>query len=235
MNQGVARIFCTTAFKAVLDELTPEFERRSGKQLLPTFGAAPRFIEMVLAGDPTDAVLTAGEAIDALIAQGGAHQDSRENIARAEIAVAVPAGAPYPDISTANAFEEALLAARTVALSNPAGRGFSALHMERVFEELALNDRLKSKVIYSAGGPQGMVGFLVASGKADLGIQLKPELKSVAGIELVGPLPPPLTGATTFALARPTQAATPVIAEILAKVLRTSGMEVMRKLGFDPA
>ena len=189
MNQAAARIFCTTAFKAVLDELTPEFERRSGKQLLPTFGAAPRFIEMVLAGEPTDAVLTADEAIDKLIAEGGVHQDSRENIARAEIAVAVPAGAPHPDISTAKAFEETLLAARSLALSNPAGKGFSALHMEWVLEKLALNDRLKSKIIYSAGGPKGMVGFLVANGNADLGIQLKPELKSVAGIEVVGPLP----------------------------------------------
>jgi molybdate transport system substrate-binding protein len=231
MNNVTARIFCTTAFKVVLDELTSEFERRSGQQLLPTYGAAPRLIETVLAGEPSDAVLFAGEAIDALIAKGGAHQSSRVNIARAEIAVAVPAGAPHPDISTVKALEKTLLAAGRVALSNPAGKGFSALHMQSILEQLALADRLKSKIVYSAGGPTGMVGFVVA----DLGIQLKPELMTVTGIELVGPLPPPLIGATTFALAKPVQATSPSVADLIAELLRTSGIEVMRRRGFDPA
>lgn len=235
MNNVTARIFCTTAFKVVLDELTSEFERRSGQQLLPTYGAAPRLIETVLAGEPSDAVLFAGDAIDTFIAKGGAHQSSRVNTARAEIAVAVTAGAPHPNISTVEAFEKTLLAARRVALSNPAGKGFSALHMQSILEQLALTDRLKSKIVYSAGGPTGMVGFLLANGKADLGIQLKPELMTVTGIELVGPLPPPLTGATTFALAKPVQATSPSVADLIAELLRTSGVEVMRRRGFDPA
>jgi molybdate transport system substrate-binding protein len=230
-----ARIFCTTAFKVILDELASEFERRSGRQLLPTYGAAPRLIEMLLAGEPSEAALFSGDAIDTLIAKGGAHQDSRVNIGRAEIAVAVPAGAPHPDISTAESLERALLAAGSVALSNPAGQGFSALHMQSVLERLGLTDRLKSKIVYSAGGPTGMVGFLLATGQADIGIQLKPELMTVTGIQIVGPLPPPLAGSATFVLARTTQATSSVTTDLLAELLRTSGAEVMRGRGFDPA
>lgn len=227
--------FCTTAFKAVLEELTPEFERRAGKKLALNFGSPTVIVERAMAGEPMEVVLTAGDAIDSLIAQGGASQDSRVNIARSEIAVAVPAGAARPDISTAELFGKALLSARSVALSNPAGKGFSALHMEWVLEKLGLADQLKPKIVYSAGGPTGMIGFLLKDGKAELGVQLKPELISVVGVEIVGPLPPTLTGATTFALARPRQSSFPDVAAILSEVLRTSGADVMRRNGFEPA
>jgi molybdate transport system substrate-binding protein len=235
MELMTVHVFCTTAFKAVLEELTPEFERLSGKKLSLNFGAPTLIVERAMAGEPMEAVLTAGDAIDSLIAQGGASPESRVNIARSEIAIAVPAGAAHPDISTAERFGKALLSARSVALSNPAGKGFSALHMEWVLKKLGLADRLKPKIVYSTGGPTGMIGFLLTAGKADLGVQLKPELISVAGVEIVGPLPPPLTGATTFALARPRQSSFPDVAAILSEVLRTSGADVMRKNGFEPA
>jgi molybdate transport system substrate-binding protein len=234
MAEDSVNVLCTTAFKAVMEALAPEFERRSGKRMALSFGAPTKIVEWTLAGEPMEAVLTAGEAVDELISRGGARPESRVSIARSEIAVAVPAGARHPNISTAERFERALREAGSIALSNPAGSGFSALHMQRVLDQLGLTDVLKPKIVYSTGGPTGLIGFLLTSGKAELGIQLKPELMSVAGIEVVGPLPGKLRGATTFALAQPVQSLRPDVTATLLDLLRTSGIKLMRNNGFDP-
>jgi molybdate transport system substrate-binding protein len=54
-------------------------------------------------GEPIDVVIMVGYALDDLIKQGKVIADSRVDLARSSIGVAVRAGAPKPDISSVDA------------------------------------------------------------------------------------------------------------------------------------
>jgi molybdate transport system substrate-binding protein len=64
-----------------------------------------------------------------------------------------------------------------------------------MFERLGIADQLASKTRMIPAEP---VGAVVARGDAEIGFQQISELKPIAGIELVGPLPPELQQYTVF-------------------------------------
>ena len=54
----------------------------------------------VQAGEPFDVVVLAADAIDRLVEAGSVVAGSRTDLVRSEVAVAVPAGTPRPDIGS---------------------------------------------------------------------------------------------------------------------------------------
>ena len=234
-DENAVSVLSTTAFKTTLEALASEFERLSGKRLVASFGPSVRISERLVAGEAIDVVLIADEGVDQLIARGVVSQGSRIDIARSDIAVAVVAGAKSPDVSSVERFKQALLDAKSIALSNPAGGGRSGLHMQSVLEQLDLVDVLKPKIVYGGGGPQGLISLLLANGKAELGIQQKPELMAVPGIDVVGPLPGDLQSTTVFSIGTPVLAQHRDAASVLTTMLRTSaGIDAMRANGLEP-
>jgi molybdate transport system substrate-binding protein len=83
--------------------------------------------------------------------------------------------------------------------------------------------------------PGGLIGELVAAGKAEMAIQQIPELLAVPGIELVGPLPAEIqlvtvTSAGIFAGTQQAQAAQSLIDFLSAP----AAMRVMQARGLEP-
>jgi molybdate transport system substrate-binding protein len=95
----------------------------------------------------------------------------------------VAAGLSKPDIGSVEAFKRALLAARSVAYTI---EGASGIHFSGLIERLGIAAAIQAKAVRQPGG---LVGELVAAGKAELAIQQIPELLAVPGIQYVGPLP----------------------------------------------
>jgi molybdate transport system substrate-binding protein len=111
--------------------------------------------------------------------------------------VAVKAGAAKPDLSSPQKLKEALLAAKTVCYSG----GASGIHFVQACEKLGIADAVAAKLVKPRPGE--MVGPVLVRGEADIGVQQPAELLPVAGVEIVGPLPPELRqtivyGATVF-------------------------------------
>ena len=59
------------------------------------------------------------------------------------MALAVQRGAPKPDISSADKFKEALLAAKSLGMSNPVGGGQSGANLVKIFDKLGIADAMK--------------------------------------------------------------------------------------------
>src|SRR5262249_7784931 len=98
-------------------------------------------------------------------------------------------GAAKPDVSTPEALKRTLLAAKSVAHTAPAGGGITAMHLLRMFEKLGIAKEVAAKTKLAAGGPDGRVSTLVASGEAEIGFQQVSELMSNPDVEVVGLLP----------------------------------------------
>jgi len=78
-------------------------------------------------------------------------------MARTGIGIAVRKGAPKPDVSSAAALRRALLAAKSIGHTAPAGGGVTAAHIMGVFEKLGIAAEVTPKVKLAAGGPNGRV------------------------------------------------------------------------------
>jgi molybdate transport system substrate-binding protein len=141
----------------------------------------------------------------------------------------VRAGAPKPDISTPEAFKNALVAARTIGYS----RGPSGIHLESVLRRLGIFDQVKGKLLQPELGVR--VGTMVAKGDAEIGVQQINELLPIPGIDFVGPLPGDLQTALVYVTGLPATAKQPEPAKALVKFLTSeAALPVFKKLGMEP-
>ena len=129
----------TAAYKA----LVPEFERVTGHKVLtaygPSMGTTTNAIPVRLErGEPADVLIMVGYALDDLAAKGKAIADSKIDLVKSPIGVAVKSGTPKPDISTADALKRALLAAKTIAYSDSASGVYVSTEM---FDKLGIKPR----------------------------------------------------------------------------------------------
>jgi molybdate transport system substrate-binding protein len=191
------RALISTAVEAALAELLPPFERASGHTLRITYGPSGGVAKRLTDGDAADLIILNDGGLDDLIKQGKV-VPGRTDFARTGIGVAVRKGAPRPDIGTPDALKRALLNARAVAHTAPAGGGITALHLLRMFEKLGIAQEVAAKTKLAAGGPNGRVSTIVASGDADIGLQQVSELMSNPGVDVVGLLPAELQQVTVY-------------------------------------
>ena len=222
------------AFTAAYLELVPQYEHATHDKLVtkfgPSLGTTVNAIPMRLQrGEAIDVVIMAAPGLDALIAQGRIRADSRVDLVRSNIGMAVKAGAPRPDISTLDALKRTLLAAKSIAYSDSASGVYLATEL---FPKLGIADQIKDKSRKIEADP---VGGVVAKGDAEIGFQQISELRPVKGIDIVGELPPGAQRVTVFAAAIPTTSKHPEAAKALIEWLASPVTHnVMKKTGLEP-
>jgi molybdate transport system substrate-binding protein len=106
-------------------------------------------------------------ALDELIKRGKV-APGRTDLARTGIGIAVCKGESEPDVSSPEALKRALLAAKSIAHTAPAGGGVTAAHVMGVLNRLGIAAEVTPKVKLAAGGPNGRVSVLVSSGEAEV-------------------------------------------------------------------
>jgi molybdate transport system substrate-binding protein len=229
VNAAEIVVVSTTAIKESLIDIVPLFERASGHKVNITFGSGPTVFERVKAGATGDLFLGPDEFSEPLLKEGKLVAASRVDFAHSGASVAVHAGAHKPDVSTAEKFKAALLAAKTVSYSG----GASGLFFARVLERLGIAEEIKAKLVVPRGEP---VGAVVARGEAEIGIHQLSELLPISGIDIVGPLPAELQRKivySAFAFPASTQQEA---AHMFVSFLRTGvAGAIIRRKGMEPA
>ena len=196
-NAAEVRVMISGGLTAAFNALVPEFERQTGNKVLvaygPSMGTTINAIPVRLErGEPADVLIMVGYALGDLAKNGKVIPDSRVDLVKSGIGVAVKAGAPKPDISSADTLKRALLAAKSVAYSDSASGVYVSSEM---FKRLGIENEMKDKARMIPATP---VGEIVAHGDAEIGFQQISELKPVPGIDIVGPLPRDLQKITVF-------------------------------------
>jgi molybdate transport system substrate-binding protein len=233
-NAAEINAFISTALKTVTDELIPPFERESGHTVRALYAPPGALLKHFEAGEPADIFLTGREAIDQLIGDGKI-VPGRVDLATTGIGICVRKGAPKPDVSTPEAFKRAMLAAKTVGYASPAGGSIVGPHIQKIFAQLGIAEQMAAKSKLSAGGPNGRVSVLVASGQAEIGLQQVTELLSNPDVEVIGMLPADLQQITMYSAGITTSAKDAEAAKALIKAMTApSTAAIYKAKGLDP-
>jgi molybdate transport system substrate-binding protein len=223
------RVLASNAIKAAYLELAPEFEKSSGHKVSTTWSGTLDIKKRLAAGETYDLLIMAAPELEEFIKQGKLVAGSRIDLVKSGVGVAVKAGAPKPDISSAESIKAALLSAKSIGYS----QGPSGAYLVGLFQKLGIADTIKDKVKVSVVGQP--VGNMVASGDAEIGFQQVSELLPVKGIDFLGPLPASIQQITTFSAGQFAAAKEPAAAKALTAFLAApAATPVKKKHGLDP-
>jgi molybdate transport system substrate-binding protein len=179
------------AMKSLMLEVVPLFERATGSKVDIKFALTSVLTRDIEGGAAFDIALLPRPDLDALAQAGKIAAGTQTDVTRSAVGFCVKAGAPRPDISTADALKHALLNARSIGYSD----GPSGAYIAELLRRLGIADVLKSKTKLTSR----LVAEIVAEGEAEVGMQQIVAILPVKGAELVGPLPSELQNIIVYA------------------------------------
>jgi molybdate transport system substrate-binding protein len=176
------KVLSSTALKAVLEELAPQFEKATEVKVVLTIAASAVLKARIDQGAAFDVAVLAPNLIDSLAAAGKVDPNTRAAIARSGLGVSVRAGAATPDVGTAEALKRTLLDAKSIGFN---GQGASRVGIEALFAKLGIAEELKPKIVLlKTNAPEG-----VARGEVELALSPISEIVAVSGAQLAGAVP----------------------------------------------
>ena len=191
------RVMTSGAFTAAHLALMPQLQRLTGKTIVTastSVGSGESSIPNRLQrGEVVDIVIVADTLLQQLITQGLVLAEGHVAIARSVIGMAVRAGAPKPDISSADALRRTLLQAKSIGYSASVSGQYLTTEL---VQRLGIADQVLGKCRLISGGER--VGAVVARGELDIGFQQMSELLPVPGIAHITPLPPEVQKVSQF-------------------------------------
>jgi molybdate transport system substrate-binding protein len=189
------RIFGSRVTRMVVDDIGPQFEQATGHRLVVVTDVAAAMKRRIEAGEPFDLAVLVNFQADDLIKKGKLAADAHADIMRAGIGVAVRRGAPIPDVSTVEAFKQTLLAAKSITYLK---EGASSIYLDGLFARMGISAALAPKTVKPE---TESVSEAVAAGDVELGMIVIPNILSVPGAQLVGPIPEEIQSYIVFTAA----------------------------------
>ena len=227
------RVMSSGGFYSAMEALAPLFENQTGHRIVlisgSSMGSSPTAIPARLQnGEGADLLMMAAPELDKLIEQGYAVPGSRVDLVHSKIGMVVRAGAPKPDIATAEAFAKTLHAAASIGYSASA----SGVHLAKNVLPL-LGDAVVAK---SREIVKDRVATWVARGDVEIGFQQVSELLPIPGVDFVGEIPPPFQKVTVFSVGQARNAHSITAARTLIRFLTSPEVyPVIEAQGLQPA
>src|SRR5262249_26749263 len=146
-NAAEVRVMISGGLTAAFKALVPAYEKETGNKVLiaygPSMGTTTNAIPVRLErGEPADVLIMVGYALTDLGKKGKVVPGTEVELVRSPIGVAVKAGAPKPDLSSADSVKRALIAAKTIAYSDSASGVYVSTEM---FRKLGIEEEMKGK------------------------------------------------------------------------------------------
>ena len=193
---SVVRVLSTLALKGAVGALAARYEAEGGARIDADFAPTLALLDRLRGGEAADIAILTREGLDALANEGSVVGETCVDLARSFVGIAVKAGHEHPDIATEPALRAALLAARSVAYSQI---GASGILFAQLIERMGIASEINARALII---PQGFTAERLVTGEADLAVQQISELKQVARIEIVGPIPYELQSPAVFSAGR---------------------------------
>jgi len=227
------KVISAGAVRGLIAQIIDDYSARTGQKFDFTIGTTGQLRTIIASGQPADLIICSAPLMAELEKVGKFTPGSRTDLGRVGIGVAVREGTAAPDVATPEAFKAALVAARSIAFTNPAEGGTSGIYFAGLAERLGIGDAVKAKAVLTKGGREAAIE--VAQGRAELAIVFISEAVAVKGVRLAGPLPPPLQDYSVYAAAIPASSTDPAAARAFVAALASVEMsERWQRNGFEP-
>lgn len=227
------KVLTAGAMKSVVLAAVPAFDAREGLRTEVANDTAGGLQKRVAGGEAFDVIVLPMAGLEALARSGAVDPASVRPLARAGIGVAVRQGATRPDISSVEAFRQAMLGPARIAYIDPAAGGSSGIYLQGLFERLGIADAVRPRAVLVPGG---LTAARLVSGEADIAVQQVSELLAVDGVSLVGLLPAEIQHHTVYGVAlatRPTNR--PEAARAFAAALRDApALQALQRYALEP-
>jgi molybdate transport system substrate-binding protein len=227
------KVISAGAVRGLIAQIIDDYSRQTGQKFDFTIGTTGQLRNIIASGQPADLIIVSVPLMTELEKTGGLMAGSRADLGRVGIGVAVRDSAVAPDVATPETFRQTLIAAHTVAYTNPAEGGTSGIYFTQLAERLGIGDAIKKKAVMTRGGREAAIE--VAEGRADMAIVFISEAVAVKGVKLAGPLPAPLQDYSGYAAAVPAASTDPAAARAFIAALSSPAMAARwRANGFEP-
>lgn len=227
------RILSAGAAQAVVERVAESFTRETGHAVQADFSAVGAMKARVVGGEAVDIIILTGVLIDELVSAGLVAPGSRADLGKVGTGVAVRAGTPLPDVSSAQALRGSLLAAAKVVCPDPATATAGKVVMQ-VLERLGLTDQVKPRLQYFPNGYAAMGWLGDSRGSQEIGITQITEILANRGITYAGPLPGDLQAKTVYSAGLSARAAEPVAArDFIARLTSPAARNLLAQAGYE--
>jgi molybdate transport system substrate-binding protein len=227
------KVISAGAVRGLIAQIIDDYSHQTGQKFDFTIGTTGQLRSVITSGQHADLIIVAVPLMAELEQTGKLTPGSRAELGRVGIGVAVRDGASVPDVATPDAFKQALVAARSVAYTNPAEGGTSGIYFNSLTERLGIADAIKQKAVLTKGGREAAIE--VAEGRAEMAVIFVSEAIAVKGVKVAGLLPPSLQDYSAYAAAIPASSTDPAAARAFIAALTSAAMaERWRANGFEP-
>ncbi|HEX3483648.1 MAG TPA: substrate-binding domain-containing protein [Micropepsaceae bacterium] len=195
---GNVKIYAAAVVKSPLTAIASDYEKASGNKVTVIYDTAGA-TEQRFRADPEAALLITTVPLIRNAENSGALHDGTSILLGGTVAsVAVPPSSKKPDVSTPEKLKAALLAAKRIAVSDPARGATVGTHFMKVIDALGVKDQVLPKVTLANDGIETV--RMVLEGKVDLGVSQSSEILQGSPDAMAGPFPKEYSLATDFSL-----------------------------------
>jgi molybdate transport system substrate-binding protein len=192
------KIYAAAVVKTPLAAIASDYEKTTGNKVTIVYDTAGA-TEQRFRADPEAALLITTVPLIRNAESTGALKDGTSTLLGSTVAgVAVPPKSAKPDVSSPEKLKAALLAAKRIAVSDPARGATVGTHFMKVIEALGVKDEVLRKVTFASDGVETV--HLVLDGKVDIGVSQSSEILQGDREAFAGPFPKEFALATDFSL-----------------------------------
>ncbi len=173
------------------------YEKQTGHKIQITFNTAPE-LKKRMDSNPAFDVVIAPPAVIGEFAAASKLAETRANVGRVGMGVAVREGAPVPDISSADAMKQSVLTADSLVFN----RASTGLYLEGLLKKMEVYTQVEGKTTRYPDGASVMEHVIKGKGKeVGFGAITEILLYSGKGLKFVGPVPAAVQNYTSYTAA----------------------------------
>ncbi len=192
------KVYAAAVVKDPLTAIAADYEKATGNTVTLIFDTAGATAQRFQADPQAALLITTVPLIRDAESKGALRDGTSTVVGSTEASVAVPPKSPKPDVSSPEKLKAALLAAKRIAVSDPARGATVGTHFMKVIEALGVKDEVLRKITFAPDGIATM--RLVLDEKVDLGVSQSSEVLQASPDAMAGPFPKEFALTTDFSL-----------------------------------
>ena len=228
---GPVKIYAAAVMKTPLSVLAADYEKKTGTRIEAVFDTAGAADQKFRADPDADLLITTMTLIRNAENSGALKDGTSIPLGRTFAGVAVTPRSAKPDVSSPEKLKAALLAAKRIAVSDPARGATVGTHFMKVIETLGVREQVMPKITLARDGVETM--HLVVGGQVDMGVSQSSEIVQASPDAMAGPFPGQFALTTDFSLWH-RRDISPAVRDFVGVLMSAEAREKMAAGGLSP-